>query len=106
MKFQVRQGFFATVATLVALGDGTDTVQEVRSGPGQVIDLTPEQAARHAHQIEPRDDEAAAWMKSRELVVSETPAIGLTPLQLQVLTQQIAQQLLAALPAATAAPPK
>lgn len=47
MKFRVRDGF------IVKIGEGQDDEKRFKSG--DVVDLTPEEHARHAHKLEPAE---------------------------------------------------
>ena len=104
MKFQVRDGFVCRVSNRIDMGNGKIEVQESLSYPGQIIDLTAEQACSHGHQIEPRDEAAHAWHDGQVLKVADKAPLGLSPQQLQAITQQIVQQLLGAMPATSPLP--
>jgi hypothetical protein len=93
MKFQVRDGFTCRLQTTIDLGNGQTEVCENPTHPGQIIELSSDQAAGHAHQLEPLDDEASAWMQARHLKVTEPAPPGLSPEQLQTLAQLLTQQL-------------
>lgn len=103
MKFQVRQGFVCHMVHLVDTGDGTTRVHESQAHPGQIIDLSDEQATRHAHQLEPKDAEAVAWLDSRNHVAAENAPLTLPDRHLQAIAQQLAQLLAGAVPAASKA---
>lgn len=83
MKFKVREGFVVKTITKVDLGNDKFEFQENTTYAGQVVDLTAEQAAEHAHKLEPAPAGKGAVDKDAEAYLaglSLTPAapVGIT----------------------------
>ncbi len=93
MKFQVRDGFTCRLQTIIDLGNGQTELRESPAYPGQFIDLPAEQAASYAHQLEPRDDEASAWMDAQHLKVTAPEPLGLSADQVQAIALLLARHL-------------
>jgi hypothetical protein len=95
MKFKVKQGFVCILANKVPVGDGKFETQQSMSYGGTIVDFTAEQANQHGHKLEALDDDAVAWVASHAPRVADPLPFGISAEQLQVLTREIARQLLA-----------
>jgi hypothetical protein len=81
MKFKVREGFVIHLITMLDLGDGQPPQkQENQFHPGQVVEMTPEQASDHLHKIEAfQDKDASRFLANKVLPAAPGAALGLTP---------------------------
>ena len=90
MKFQVREGFAVKRLVRVELGEGNFELHESSTHAGQMIDLDAAEAAQHGHQLELRDADATAWMRTQELKIAAPGGpFGLTAAQLETITLQV-----------------
>lgn len=111
MKFKIRDSMVVHLVTLVDLGDGKTQPQEASFYGGQTVDLTAEQAADHAHKLEPAssgtgksatvDKDAEAFLAG--YVAAPSAPAGISPEQL-ALVQAVAAETAKAVAAALAAP--
>lgn len=69
MKFQVRDGFVATIYTKIEKSAGVFETRQSDFFAGEAVDFTPEQAEANLHKLEPKDKAAADW-----LLANVTPA--------------------------------
>ena len=67
MKFKIREGFVAHVIERVEVGDDKFEMQTQTFYPGKPVELTAEQAAEHAHKLEPVDKSASDFLQSRHV---------------------------------------
>lgn len=103
MKFQIREGFVAQIATRIDLGEGKTEVQVNSYFGGQTCDLTAEQAEMHAHKLEPKDKQAEAWLAAKVMPQAPGQALGLSP-EAMALVQAMAAETAKAIVAAVQAP--
>jgi hypothetical protein len=90
MKFQVRDGFVASVFTKVETAPDRFEIRQSDSYGGEVLDLSEADATANLHKLEPKDDAAAAFLASKT-APSEAP---LSPQSIdQVVAAAVAQAL-------------
>ena len=102
MKFLVREGFVCHLINRIEIGDGKFQDQEINYYGGQVCDLTAEQAADHAHKLEPKDAKATEYLESLHPVPSDPQALNISPESLalvKAMAAEMAKAMLAAMPA-------
>lgn len=104
MKFLVREGFVCHLINRIEIGDGKFQDQEINYYGGQLCDLTAEQAADHAHKLEPKDNKAAEFLEAMHPVASDPQALNITPESL-ALVKAMATEMAKAMVAAMAAAP-
>lgn len=65
MKFQVRDGFVATVFNKIETSEGRFENRQQDSYAGEVVDYTAEQAELNRHKLEPKDKAAVEYLESK-----------------------------------------
>lgn len=92
MKFQVREGFSVQTITKVDMGEGRIESQANNYYAGQLVEMDVATAEQHAHKLEPKDKEGAAWLAAKVISSPKPESVSASDVA-RLVAEQVAAQM-------------